>query len=274
MPSVSRRGGAVRRLATPLAVVVAIAVMAPASHGQMVPAGFSASVRVDSAYYRGETLYVVHTASNSAASPGPLWGFVLEARTPSLMQNRPSTGRWLMNVGEFGGRQSAEWLGLGAAKVRPGGHTPPLTVAAVGVPDVVSYWVIAYAPPKQVEDPDAELAVNPMLQRSVRGVTVGIVPPPAGATAQALATRLHDLLRRSCGDLAWISQRGVCQSLDVKMTHAEGALAAGEPELAQNDLRAFIQELDAQHGDELGKHVSDRAYALLRANAMYLLARR
>lgn len=266
--SEERRTGPIARIGT-----CALLAFAPALPAQMVPTGFSATVQVDSAYYRGDTLYVSHTASNAPGSPGALWGFVLETPTPVAVQHRPSTGHWLLNLGVFGGRQSAQWLALGAAKARPGQRTPPLSIGAAGIPDIVSYWVISFTPPPQTDDPDGEPEVNPMLQRSIRGSTVGIVPVPTGATAASLTARLQTLLGRACGELGWITQRGVCHSLDVKIVHAREALAAGQTTRARNELTALLNELDAQHGAQPGKHVTDSGYALLAANARYLLGR-
>jgi hypothetical protein len=253
------------------ACTCALLAVAPALPAQMVPTGFSASVQVDSASYHGDTLYVAHTASNAPGSPGPLWGFVLETPAPVARQVQPSTGDWLLNLGVFGGRQTAQWIGLGAAKARPGQHMPSLSVGAVGIPDVVSYWVIAFTPPRQSDDPDREPEINPMLQRSIRGTTVGIVPVPTAATPSSLTTRLRRLLGRACDELGWITQQGVCRSLDVKLGRAQEAFAAGQSTTGRNELTAFLTELDSQHGAEPGKHVNDAAYALLAANARYLL---
>ncbi len=251
---------------------VLLQIVAPESLAQAGPAGFSASVRVDSARRRGDTLFVTHTATNSTSSPQPLWGFVLETPTAVAVQRRPPIGHWLLNLGIFGGRQSAQWLGLGDAKVSPGHHTPPLSLGAVGIPDIVSYWIIAYTPPPQTDDPDGEPEVSPMLQRSIRGTTVGVAPLPPNATAASLTARLRSLLGRSCGELKWISQAGVCHSLDVKLAHAEEAFNSGQVAVAREQLAAFMSELDAQHGPQPGKYVGDSAYALLQSNASYILS--
>jgi hypothetical protein len=41
----------------------------------------------------------------------------------------------------------------------------------------------------------------------------------------------------------------------------------------RGQLQAFLDELEAQHGDQPGQHVTTSAYALLRSNALYLLSR-
>ncbi len=247
--------------------------LAAVSIAQTGPPGFSASVHVDSVRRRGDTVFVTHTAINSASSPQLLWGFVLETPVAVAVQRTPTRGDWFTNLGIFGGRQSAQWLGGEDAKVPPGKHTPPLSLGAIGIPDIVSYWIIAYTPPPQTDDPDGEPEVNPMLQRSIRGTTVGVAPVPYGATAASLTARLRTLLDRSCGALHWISPAGVCHSLDVKLVHAMEALGAGQIATAREQLTAFMNELDAQHGPHPGKHVGDAAHALLLPNASYILSK-
>jgi hypothetical protein len=254
-------------------IILALLVVAPAAFAQIVPVGFAARAHVDSAYYRGDTLYVTHTVSNSASSPQRMWGFVLETPAPVAAQSRPTSGHWFLNLDDFDGRRSAQWMALGDAKTPAGGHTPPLSVGAVGLPDVVTYWVVAYTPPKQTEDPDREPEENPMLQRSISGKTVGIGPVPSAADAGSLVVRLRSLLRGACGELAWISEPGVCRSLAVKLAHAQRALASGAPAVARADLAAFTNELSAQHGPQPGKHVSDEAFALLAPNVSFLIGR-
>lgn len=253
--------------------LVALPCCAAVGVAQTGPAGFSANVHVDSIRRRGDTLFVTHTATNAPSSPQPLWGFVLETPVAVAAQRTPASGDWFTNLGVFGGRQSAQWLGLGDAKVAPGHHTPPLSLGAIGIPDIVSYWIIAYTPPPQTDDPDGEPEVSPMLQRSIRGTTVGVAPLPQNATAASLTVRLRALLGRSCGELHWISQAGVCHSLDVKLIHAAEALDAGQTAAAREQLRAFMNELDAQHGPQPGKHVNDAAYALLEPNVSYILSK-
>jgi hypothetical protein len=69
-------------------------------------------------------------------------------------------------------------------------------------------------------------------------------------------------------ELGWINKPGVCKSLDTKLNAAKSAIARGKPETAVNQLNAFINELTAQKG----KAVANRAYDLLRADALYVIA--
>jgi hypothetical protein len=154
-----------------------------------------------------------------------------------------------------------------------GQSTPELTIVARVIPDLVRYWAVPdlVSHPPRFRDEDG--TDDPYFIFGDSGTTVGIVPVPAGSTPASLAGRLLGLTRRTCGRLGWISKPGVCQSLAVKLVHAQAALVAGDVTVGRSELRAFVNELDAQHGPQPGKAVSDEAHALLSVNAAYLLNR-
>jgi hypothetical protein len=76
-------------------------------------------------------------------------------------------------------------------------------------------------------------------------------------------------LRQSCGTLRWIPARAVCEGLRSTVERARMARERNDHEGAKSSLRAFVDELEAQHGP--GKPVSDNAYWLLKLNGQYLL---
>jgi hypothetical protein len=80
-------------------------------------------------------------------------------------------------------------------------------------------------------------------------------------------------LARACGALAWVTSQGICNSLQVKLIQASRSLDRGLRPAAKGQLEAFLAELDAQHGPEPGKHVSDNACWLLMINAECVLSR-
>ena len=84
---------------------------------------------------------------------------------------------------------------------------------------------------------------------------------------------VHEDLGRVCGNLAWITHPGICRSLEAKLEAAARSLGRGNARSARGQLQSFLNELDAQHGPEPGKHVNASAYALLNANVAYLLER-
>jgi hypothetical protein len=76
---------------------------------------------------------------------------------------------------------------------------------------------------------------------------------------------------RSCADLQWITDTGLCASLGARLGRARQALARADRTGARAELRSFLSELEARHG--AGLPVSDNAYWLLKVNAGALLGR-
>ena len=97
----------------------------------------------------------------------------------------------------------------------------------------------------------------------VHGWTVAPTYRPDQMTLGVMA----ELLDRSCRKLAWVSPREICQILRAKLGPGGSADAA----TVKRSLRAFLEQLDTQHGG-VEKHVSDNAYWLLKVNGEYLLA--
>jgi hypothetical protein len=68
-------------------------------------------------------------------------------------------------------------------------------------------------------------------------------------------------------NLGWISNNGVCNSLQAKLNVAKDSLARGNKTAAKNQLNALLHELDAQKG----KKVNQQAYDLLSTDAKYVI---
>jgi hypothetical protein len=100
----------------------------------------------------------------------------------------------------------------------------------------------------------------------VRGLTVAPTYAPEKINVQVL----RELLSRASGELGWIELGGACEALRAKLASASEAQQRGDHERAAVSLRAFVTELEAQHGP--GKPVNDNAYWLLKVNGESLLA--
>jgi hypothetical protein len=228
-------------------------------------------VHVTTASIAGDTTTIAYTVENLRTGDEDLSEFLVGVSAPVISMPAPRLGHWLTEP-RYDDRPIAEWAIYRSARVHPGESTSELVLIARGIPDLVRYW----ATPNLMAHP-ADITDDPnrddVFVFSDTGTTVGIVRVPASATAASLTARLLELLRRSCGTLGWIDQPGVCNSIEVKLTHVQDALAASKAESALGELRALAAELDAQHGDGPGKHVSDEAYALLRPNVTFLLGR-
>jgi hypothetical protein len=303
----SHRRGVRRRLPVTIVLILLGTIAADVS-AQSIAHGFVATARVDSAYYRGDTLHIAHSATVSKSSSFPLLGFVVETPRQSV-QRRPPGRHWLLHYGDFAGIPAAQWFAVGAPTA-PASTSPTYDIGALGVADLVSFWLVAETPVPKMEDPDADTGDDQMLQPSVVGTTVGIVPLPASSSSAALANRLRSLLARSCGDLGWIgapsqvassmriaysartaanakinlmrnprvmaaadvsSISPACTALDAKLVAARKAFVAGQPGIARDQLIAFTTSLDAMRAPTSTVQVNGAAYALLTSNVTYLL---
>jgi hypothetical protein len=97
----------------------------------------------------------------------------------------------------------------------------------------------------------------------------GFTVAPKYAPKEMTPLVLSDLLGRAC-ELGWITRGGGCEALRAKLAPAREAHQRGDHGGATLSLRAFVAELDAQHGP--GKPMNDNAYWLLKVNGAYLLA--
>src|SRR2546430_9181288 len=123
------------------------------------------------------------------------------------------------------------------------------------------------APTVSPADEDRVAEAPRVEDNSFTGLTIGIesVDIPA---ASGLLARLRGLATRSC-ELHWVTTEGVCHSLEVKLGQAQASLERGNATAARAQLQAFLNELDAQHGPEPGKHVTDNGFWLLKINVEY-----
>ena len=237
-------------------------------HGQL---RLGVRVHVRSAALAGDTVTLGYAVENARRGGEDFTALLVDVPAPVVRMPRPARFDWVTQPRYK--QTIAAWVLTEDDMLHAGQTSPELTIVARGVPELVHYWAVpdlVANPPRFVDEDGTD---DPYFVFSDTGTTVGIVPVPSRVTPASLATRLLRLTRRACGSLGWISKEGVCQSLDVKLTHAQAALAAGDVGSARGDLRAFANELDAQHGPQPGKAVSDEAHALLALNAAFLLAR-
>lgn len=219
----------------------------------------------------GDTTTLGYAVENTRAGGEDFSALLVASPARVVRMPRPARFDWVTQP-RYRKQAIAAWVLVEDELLHPGQTSPELQLVARGLPDLVKYWAV----PDLVANPpvyDDEIGRDYYFTYSDTGTTVGIVPVPTGATSASLITRLRALLGRSCSDLGWITQDGVCHSLDVKLQSAQDAIAAGQSASARAALAAFANELEAQHGPQAGKHVSDEAYALLSVNTAFLAAR-
>ena len=181
------------------------------------------------------------------------------------------------------GRDHCVFLVTDDAGILPGEAREGIELATQWLPAISSgnFWGLAEPfqfPPEEQAEHAPELH---NLIRMVDGVGGGWVRSDLVSPGRdpAQYTNPMTLLRAISGDLsqactlAWITNGGVCRSLQVKLSHAETSLQGQKVSTTRNELESFLAELDAQHGPQPGKHVNENAYWLLRTNVEYLLSR-
>jgi len=205
---------------------------------------------------------------NFAESTEQLFVFSVDAPSPVLSIPRPQPVRAWITDTFYREHSVASWTVLGQ-QMAPGDSSPALVFEAVGLPAIVSHRVLGYTPPPPLTDMGPVVAPSdPLYENSVLGKTVGIEPFPTDVSPTNLVRRLQVLTDETCGELGWIDNRGVCNSLRVKLENAERSLQRGRTNAARGPLEALLNELEAQRG----QHVNDSAYWLLRTNTEFVLA--
>jgi hypothetical protein len=153
-------------------------------------------------------------------------------------------------------------------RIKPGSSLGGFSLSSYGPPGIQNVIVepaIYYNKlPEKYEDPDLLAALEENVKWS--GKTIGPTAPPKVFVASDFINNLISLKDQSLS-LGWIKEKGVANSLDVKLNDAKKKIAAGDNKTAKNILSAFQNELQAQNG----KQVSSEAYALLYYNAKYLI---
>ncbi len=252
------------------------------------------TVRVNRIERHGDTALVEYSVRNAPGSQEELWTFTVEAPAAPVSIGLPSPPKLWKTRSRYGDLSVAHWAAIGP-NIRPGSETPPLSFRAIGLPGIVPYYAEGFwLPPNS--GPWVDLDTIPRVSErenlastAVRGLTVGIEPPPPDRSPGALNERLRTFLSRTCA-LGWISNAGLCHRLQEKLDHAAQALERRNgSEEARRQLGAFLEELEDQHGPEPGRHadegrepearhdpepgkpVNAGAYWLLKINVEYLL---
>ncbi len=220
-----------------------------------------------------DTVRLTYVITNAPTSQQAAAHFVVRTYVTQYRLGAPA--HWVSSSGSVQDSAAALWGAVfGQPEVQPGKSQGGFSFIARGLPDIVPYRVQGYSPPPTYDDtkPWVFKKAPSIWTNSVRGFTVGIAPLPGNLHAAQLAQRLTDLGSESC-ELGWIRQQGVCTSLRAKFDSARQAVEGNNTDVAIGELRDALAELEAQHGSEPGKHVSDSGYWLLRINAEYLLKR-
>lgn len=102
-----------------------------------------------------------------------------------------------------------------------------------------------------------------MGEGSVQQPTVGVEELPSDQSPGALTSRLQSLTVDVCGDLAWITDASICQSITDALQEVAAAIALQDPSQAQAELDSLLADFESWWG---AASISGHAYWLLRTN--------
>ncbi len=170
-----------------------------------------------------------------------------------------------------------------SAPITPGQSGGPFVLTSHGVPGIRRYIAKPVYNPRKffsqgIDDVSVDEAQQIVdLDKAIRqaissvGYTVGPVQPPSLTEIGQLLDFLA-ALKHQAASLGWIygpGSDGIVQSLDAKLTAAKASAASGDDKTSINQLNAFINELQAQHG----KHLNDNAYYMLLPDAQFVISK-
>lgn len=124
---------------------------------------------------------------------------------------------------------------------------------------------------------EALLAQYPDAEKTVTRKTVCPKDPPSDFKPLEFLDYIINM-KHEAFSLGWITNKGIENSLDVKLNSARKKLERGDTKTAKNILNALINEVEAQGCETYddcpkGKHLTPEAYALLKYNILYLIER-
>jgi len=213
---------------------------------------------------------------NSTVSRQNLLSFWVETETTTLV-SAAKPDHWVSGSARLEKFQHF-WARRRIAHIGRGGTLSGFAISAAAIPGISRTRFtglappLAYSdePPQEVEDLVDEICHTEDRQYAM-GHTLGPLTDPAGLSPTELLARLIEQ-KHQARTLDWISgpgADGLAKSLDAKLEAAKAAVDRGQPKTAKNDLRAFLNEVEAQKG----KALNNEAYLLLKLNAEFILTK-
>lgn len=154
--------------------------------------------------------------------------------------------------------------------IAPGTARDGLSMTSRFAPTIGPIFLRGNAPLPSYEDgEDIPDGVFPATVYDDAVIIHTLVPSSFTVAGSSVSIALLERLKHQAYDQGWITSAGVVTSLDAKLAAAREALERGQENTAGNQLRAFLNELEAQRG----KKVNESAYFLLKTNAAIILSK-
>lgn len=145
------------------------------------------------------------------------------------------------------------------ALLEPGESDSSFNFTSTGLPRPATHYV-------KGNNGDLSFDTDDLVTNSVTGITLGPYNPPDPFDAGVFTDSLRSYSTRAC-ELEWITNNGICKSLEVKLDNVARQLQRGNTSTAANNVQAFLNEVEAVRRN----HLTSEGYGLLYYNASYLL---
>lgn len=180
--------------------------------------------------------------------------------------NIPTMVEW----GAIGGSDNIPANGIlepSPFNIKPGQTISGFSFESEALPGICKFFSEGFVIISKVseEPPEEQLPPYEFGQDAFKGQTIG----PVLIGDQSIGGLIDRLisLKDSMPSYGWLTNQGIINSLNVKLNAVKESVVKGNNKTAINQLKAFNNELDAQKG----KQVNDNAWALLKANAEFLI---
>lgn len=159
--------------------------------------------------------------------------------------------------------------------ILPGYSLSGFQLMSKGLPSIRSFKVLPflnvdelYPSEFDINNPDSlfEEISKDRERIEFHGTTIGPKGLPFAFIPEEFLNTLINYQNQSC-ELGWISNPGICRSLQANLDNVKRQLEQGRTQTAINNLQAFLNEVEAIRDQQL----SPEAYALLKFNGEYLL---
>jgi len=216
-----------------------------------------------------DSLVILTDKFYSRTNPAQGW-FALKFPHRNPPSGVPPCVVWSAGYGDLpiGKDVSIPGIPLPPYAIKPGNSLAGFSFESKEPPGVATFFSKGWVKiPDYTEEPPAEGPPPPLEfgHDRFKGITVApvvVTDTSSGGLIDRLIT-----LKDSMPGYGWIANQGIINSLNVKLKAAKESIAKGNNKTASNQLSAFINELDAQKG----KQVNENAWALLKANAEFLI---
>jgi hypothetical protein len=200
-----------------------------------------------------------------------LWMVDIPCRGVTATGIASAAGDWLAELVPASVGSICRFSTLAQREMQPGDSSTLLTVESRFLPAFVvarGYGVAGphTIPTDEESTPDTLRGVIIQLRapggsgsgREMTAVAPFYDPDALPGPITAIQLMRADLLAM-CGAMGWITNQGICRSLETKLRNAEAAFMEDDIDQAARMVQAFTSELNAQRG----RHVPEPAYAML-----------